>query len=112
MKLQPDSALSANRPVQWDGKPASLPGILLDATPFMIWVKDVDGRYVFINEAYRQFFSVNVDKRLGLTDWEVYPPALASRYRSEDEQVCRPIGPVDSPKGQNPVEVSFLPPAW
>ena len=89
MKLQPDSALSANRPVQWDGKPASLPGILLDATPFMIWVKDVDGRYVFINEAYRQFFSVNVDKRLGLTDWEVYPPALASRYRSEDEQVCR-----------------------
>ena len=89
MKLQPDSALSANRPVQWDGRPASLPGILLDAAPFMIWVKDVDGRYVFINEAYRQFFSINDDKRLGLTDWEVYPPALASRYRSEDEQVCR-----------------------
>ena len=89
MNNQPDPALSANRPFQWDGNPASLPGILLDAAPFKIWVKDVDGRYVFINEAYRQFFSVNVDKRLGLTDWEVYPPALASRYRSEDEQVCR-----------------------
>jgi PAS domain S-box-containing protein len=89
MKIQPDPAHAENLPFHWDGKRTSLPNILLDAAPFMIWVKDVDGHYVFINEAYRQFFSVNDNQRIGLSDWEIYPPALASQYRSEDDQVCR-----------------------
>ena len=56
MKSQPDPANAVNRPFQWDGNLESLPGMLLDSAPFMIWVKDIAGRYVFINEAYRQFF--------------------------------------------------------
>ncbi len=88
MKSQPDPANAVNRPFQWDGNLESLPGMLLDSAPFMIWVKDIAGRYVFINEAYRQFFSISSEMRLGLTDLQVYPPDLALRYRSEDQQAC------------------------
>ena len=82
MKSQPDPANAVNRPFQWDGNLESLPGMLLDSAPFMIWVKDIAGRYVFINEAYRQFFSISSEMRLGLTDLQVYPPLSLSTIRS------------------------------
>jgi PAS domain S-box-containing protein len=67
---------------------------LADGVPYLVWVKDTEGRYLFINEAYRQFFSISDDKRLGLTDLQVYPPDLALRYRSEDQQAYFQAAPL------------------
>lgn len=72
--------------VIWNGSVDSLPQLLADEVPYLVWVKDTEGRYLFINEAYRQFFSISDDRRLGLTDLQIYPPDLALRYRSEDQQ--------------------------
>ncbi len=71
----------------WDGSILKLPQLLLDELSEQIWVKDVEGRYQYINEAYRHFFGVKNEDRLGLTDAEAYPPDPATRYRLEDLHV-------------------------
>lgn len=71
----------------WDGTAESLPRVILDNLPELVWVKDIEGRYCFINQAYKSFFRVSDEQRLGLTDLQVYPSKKAKRYRAEDHQV-------------------------
>ncbi len=60
----------------------------LDNSPFMIWQKDAEGRYLTFNEA---FFSatgkIGPDEILGHTDFDVWPHDLAEKYRADDQSV-------------------------
>lgn len=73
-----------SRRLFWDGTAESLPQIILDNLPELVWVKDTEGRYCFINQAYKHFFSIDDHQRLGLTDLQVFPADTAKRYREED----------------------------
>lgn len=76
------------RDILWNGQLDSLPYVLLDDLPHLVWVKDLQGRYLYINEAYRRFHCVSDDnQRIGLTDAQVYPEPLASLYHQQDLQV-------------------------
>lgn len=74
--------------ILWDGQAASLPFVLLDDLPHLVWVKDAQGCYVYINGAYRRFHGLQHDsERIGLTDAQIYPEKFAARYRQEDINV-------------------------
>ena len=74
--------------ILWNGLSESLPYVLLDDLPHLVWVKDPQGRYVYINAAYRRFHGLcDFSERIGLTDADIYPEPAASRYRQEDLQV-------------------------
>lgn len=62
----------------------------LDNSPFMIWQKDVDGRYVIFNRIF-----LNVCGRrdpaeiLNHTDSDIWPPDIAGKYRDDDIKVMQ-----------------------
>lgn len=72
--------------------PAELLNFLEDV---LAWVKDRDGRYLWVNRAMRIAYSLEhpddggpeSPAMLGKTDYELSPPFLADQFRHDDEQV-------------------------
>jgi len=61
---------------------------ILDNFPFMVWLKDQQGRFVAVNNAYARACGVDSPKKLvGKTDLDVWPLDLAEAYRADDMQV-------------------------
>ena len=60
---------------------------ILDNSPPVIFIKDVDGRYVFINRAYERLWQVERSTFLGRTDREMFPPELAEAFIGNDLEV-------------------------
>ena len=70
---------------------------LLDFLPDVLaWVKDRQGRYVWVNRAFRARYAVDhleadelaaSGRILGRTDYELSPAFLADQFRHDDEQV-------------------------
>ena len=60
---------------------------VIDATPDAIFVKDLDGRYVLVNEAMARFLRKRPDEIVGKNDFELYPAATARRFIDDDRQV-------------------------
>jgi len=70
---------------------------LLDFLPdVMAWVKDRQGRYLWVNRAFVVQYSldhpggtefVTIDSILGKTDYDLSPAFLADQFRLDDEQV-------------------------
>jgi PAS domain S-box-containing protein len=56
----------------------------MDHLPGFAWIKDVEGRYVYINETFLQFRNA-----VGKTDAELWPAEIASTYRANDNQVIQ-----------------------
>ena len=61
---------------------------LLDAIPDVVFVKDVEGRYLLVNPALEQLLGVPSSSILGRTDSDLFPPDAASLYRKDDESVA------------------------
>ncbi len=56
----------------------------MDHMPGFAWIKDLEGRYVYINETFRQLRNA-----VGKTDAELWPAEIASTYRANDNQVIQ-----------------------
>jgi PAS domain S-box-containing protein len=60
---------------------------VIEATPDAIFVKDLEGRYVLINEAAARFLKRPPAEIVGKNDLELYPEETARRFMSDDRQV-------------------------
>jgi PAS domain S-box-containing protein len=60
---------------------------LLDGLPAAVYVKDVEGRYLFINSDYEASFNVSRRDLIGRSAADLFPPHQADRYRAEELQV-------------------------
>jgi two-component system, chemotaxis family, CheB/CheR fusion protein len=60
---------------------------VIDATPDAIFVKDLEGRYVLVNEAMARFLGKPTAEIVGKNDFELYPAATAQRFIEDDRQV-------------------------
>jgi two-component system, cell cycle sensor histidine kinase and response regulator CckA len=60
---------------------------VIEATPDAIFVKDLDGRYVLINEAAARFLGKPPADIVGKHDLELYPEDTARRFIEADRQV-------------------------
>ncbi len=63
-------------------------GAILDGLPFMAWLKDRDGRFLVVNEAFTRTAARPAEEIIGRSDAELWPRELAERYRAEDAQVA------------------------
>jgi AraC-like DNA-binding protein len=59
-----------------------------------VWIKDCQGRYLWVNRAFLMHYSVNnavpraeLNQVLGKTDYDLCPAYLADQYRADDERV-------------------------
>jgi PAS domain S-box-containing protein len=62
---------------------------ILDATTAIIYLKDAEGRYLFVNLAFQRVFDRRREDIIGLTDEEVLPPAVAEALRAVDRRVLQ-----------------------
>ena len=54
--------------------------------PGLAWIKDLQGRYVYVNDAAERAFRTPRADLYGKTDEEVFPPATAARFREHDRR--------------------------
>jgi PAS domain S-box-containing protein len=54
--------------------------------PGLAWIKDKDGRYVFINDSAERAFGHVRDDVYGRTDFDLFPPETAAQFRVNDER--------------------------
>lgn len=53
--------------------------------PGLAWIKDIEGRYVYANDAAAKAFNTTRENLYGKTDAEVFPPDIASRFIENDQ---------------------------
>jgi PAS domain S-box-containing protein len=58
-----------------------------DASPAVIYIKDVEGRYIFVNRRYEELFHVKTNLMRGKTDHELFPKEIADAVRGNDHNV-------------------------
>ncbi|HEX5740553.1 MAG TPA: PAS domain-containing protein, partial [Pilimelia sp.] len=57
---------------------------LIDRTSAIIYMRDVDGRYMLVNREYERRFNVRREQILGLTDHDLFPQTVADAFRAND----------------------------
>jgi PAS domain S-box-containing protein len=60
---------------------------LIESLPQCIFRKDSEGRYVYVNQRLCELHGVAREDFLGKTDLDINPPALAAKYRRDDQWV-------------------------
>lgn len=61
--------------------------LFMDNSPTFAFIKDVEGRYAYINRHYRESLGRDEDEIIGHTDMDLWPEAAARRFRKDDSQV-------------------------
>lgn len=67
---------------------------LMDHTPAMIYIKDLNGRYLNINRMYELLFDTTLEKTEGKTPYDLFPPGWAEKFDAVDRQVAESGVPV------------------
>jgi diguanylate cyclase (GGDEF)-like protein/PAS domain S-box-containing protein len=63
--------------------------------PFISFIKDEEGRFVYYNELLSKQFGVDGDSWIGRKDADLFPPEMAQSYREHDLKVLRRECPVE-----------------
>jgi diguanylate cyclase (GGDEF)-like protein/PAS domain S-box-containing protein len=61
----------------------------MNNSPFMGFIKDADGRFVYYNQRFTKTFELAPDQWMGKTDSELFPSELAEEYRRNDLKVLQ-----------------------
>ncbi len=67
---------------------------ILDNSSTVIYVKDVDGRYLLINERFETLFNISKEDIVGKTDYDVFPKEAADAFQDNDLKVLKQDEPV------------------
>jgi PAS domain S-box-containing protein len=62
---------------------------ILDNTLAVIYAKDKEGRYQFINHRFEELFGIALDEIRGRTDFDIFPMELAERFHINDQRTLR-----------------------
>jgi PAS domain S-box-containing protein len=69
---------------------------IIDNSTAVIYVKDRQGRYLFVNKRFEELFHVTRESVAGRTDYDVFPRERAETFRSFDEQVLVAGAPLEA----------------
>jgi len=56
----------------------------MDNSPGIAWIKDEQGRYLYLNKAHEARFGVKLEDCRGKTDFDLWPPEVARVFRDND----------------------------
>ena len=67
---------------------------LLEHSPGAIFIKDAQGRYTYVSASFAALAGRMRDEIVGKTDFDLFPPELATSFAAEDDSVrstCQPM---------------------
>lgn len=59
----------------------------MNNSPAVAFMKDEDGRFVYINQPFERCFNIKMADWLGKTDFEIWPEEIALQFRENDRTV-------------------------
>lgn len=62
---------------------------LLDSIPYAAWLKDAAGRYIAVNQAFRDRFGDDFPDPAGKTNRDIFSAETATKQTAEDQEVIR-----------------------
>lgn len=62
---------------------------IVDNTTAVIFIKDLEGKYLLINEQYEKLFGISQEEVKGKTDYDLFPKEVADAVRLADLEVVR-----------------------
>ncbi|NKR13792.1 MULTISPECIES: PAS domain-containing sensor histidine kinase [Paenarthrobacter] len=68
---------------------------LLDNSAALMYVKDLDGRYLIANHYYARRLGITAESIIGLTDYDLFPKAVADNYSNNDDMVIRTASSIE-----------------
>jgi PAS domain S-box-containing protein len=68
---------------------------VLDNTTAIVYLKDLEGRYLLVNREFESLFGVTRDEVIGHDDHDLFEPELAELLRSNDLRVMREQLPLE-----------------
>lgn len=68
---------------------------ILDHSPVIVYLKDIEGRYLLVNHRWETLFHLRRDQVLGKTVYDVFPKERADVFRANDRQVLQTGGPLE-----------------
>lgn len=65
--------------------------VVIDTLPGMVFYKDKDGKYVYVNKEFEKFYNRSgINTLIGKTNFDIHPTEeLASKYTEEDKEVLQ-----------------------
>jgi PAS domain S-box-containing protein len=67
---------------------------IVDNSEAVIYVKDLQGRYLMVNQRFRDLFHVTDQSITAMTDFDIFAPSVATAIRAMDERVAKAGHPV------------------
>jgi PAS domain S-box-containing protein len=67
---------------------------ILDNTTAVVFVKDLELRYLLVNREYERRHAVARDQIRGKTDFDLFPPEVAEKVRANDRHVIEASSPI------------------
>lgn len=75
-------------------KEHSLLRSVMNSIPDMIFLKDLDGKYVGCNEAFQSYLGISENDFLGKTDFELFDKEAAVYYSTNDQKILQDSIPI------------------
>ncbi|MEZ5386626.1 MAG: PAS domain-containing protein [Prosthecobacter sp.] len=69
--------------------------LFMDNSPSIAWIKDEDGKYVYLNQKFAERFGARLELWRGKTDREFWPAEIAEKFRENDLAVLAANRPVE-----------------
>jgi PAS domain S-box-containing protein len=61
---------------------------IIESSPAVIYVKDLEGRYLMVNRRYADIFHIDRDAMIGSTDHDIFSKEVADAFRAMDVRVA------------------------
>ena len=68
---------------------------ILDNTPLIVFIKDLQGRYLLVNRSFREIFKRNEHEVIGKTDFDIDTPEQAEHYSELDKIVIENLQSIE-----------------
>ncbi|HIJ90989.1 MAG: PAS domain-containing protein [Desulfobulbaceae bacterium] len=68
---------------------------ILDNATLPMYLKDIEGKYILINNEYERLAHIANAAIIGLNDFDVFSESIAARFRSQDEDVKMKNRPIE-----------------
>jgi PAS domain S-box-containing protein len=69
---------------------------ILDNSPTVVFIKDIQGRYLLINRRYEELFHVGRGAMTGKTDYEIFPAEFAKAFQDADRRMLESGRPIEA----------------
>lgn len=69
---------------------------IMDNATNVIYLKDIEGRYILINRRYEELFKIKDEEIKGKTDFDLFPSEIAAQFRRNDINALEAKRPVES----------------